>query len=78
MSANLNLRPVQAVDELAGVAEVIGLKFGETAKVSVLQLQRAVAELIEAAEPAASDEGMDQPEIDRLRAALARVKGGAA
>lgn len=38
----------------------------------------AFAELVEAAAPAASDEGMDQPEIDRLRAALARVKGGAA
>jgi N-acetylglucosamine kinase-like BadF-type ATPase len=78
MSANLSRRPVQAVDELAGVAEVIGLKFGEAAKIAVLQLQRAVSELIEAAEPAASDEGMDQSEIDRLRAAIAGVKGGAA
>lgn len=37
-----------------------------------------VAELLVALEPAISDEGMDQPELDRLRAALARVKGGAA
>ena len=35
----------------------------------------AVEELIGAVEPAASDDGMDQKEIDRLRAALARVKG---
>lgn len=38
----------------------------------------AVAELIEALEPAVSEEGMDQPELDRLRAALARVKGESA
>lgn len=34
--------------------------------------------LFEALEPAVSEEGMDQPELDRLRAAVARVKGGAA
>ncbi|WP_164162800.1 hypothetical protein U2S91_04370 [Stenotrophomonas maltophilia] len=38
----------------------------------------AVAELLGALEPAISEEGMDQPELDRLRAALARAKGGAA
>ncbi|WP_164146973.1 hypothetical protein [Stenotrophomonas maltophilia] len=34
--------------------------------------------LFEVLEPAVSEEGMDQPELDRLRAAVARVKGGAA
>jgi len=38
----------------------------------------AFAELSEAIEPAASEEGMDQRELNRLRAAIARVKGGAA
>lgn len=38
----------------------------------------AVTELLGALDPAISEEGMDQPELDRLRAAVARVKGGAA
>lgn len=41
------------------------------------EARAAIAELIEACGPAASDEGMDQDEIDRLRAALARVGGSA-
>ncbi|MBH1835505.1 hypothetical protein I5T88_06405 [Stenotrophomonas maltophilia] len=38
----------------------------------------AISELLVAVEPAISEEGMDQPELDRLRAAVARVRGGAA
>lgn len=47
---------------------------------SLDKARAAVAELIEAAIPAAADDdyGMDANEIQRLIAALARVKGGAA
>lgn len=50
-------------------------EFADLEYAAIIQARAAVAELIEAAAPAASDEGMDQPEIDRLRAAVARVKG---
>jgi hypothetical protein len=76
MSANLSRRPVQAIDELAGVAEVIGLKFGEAAKIAVLQLQRAVGELIEAADQV-NALSIQSDAHRRLRAAVDHVKGGA-
>ena len=78
MSAKVPVRNAQAVEELAGIALIFEAKFGVHAGIAVHQLQAAIAELIEALEPAVTEEGMNQCELDRLRAAVARVKGGAA
>lgn len=67
---------VLAVMEQAACALRIDARYGQGADMDAAYA--AVAELIEAAAPAASDEGMGQSEIDRLRAVLACVKGGAA
>ncbi len=90
MTASFRPRPVQAVEELAGIAIVMGKFIGEPAKVAVVQLQDAVAELIEAdsdyqvllasmrSHPAGHTQKALERAEKRCTAALARVKGGAA
>lgn len=47
MSANVPVRNVQALEELEGIAVLIGERAGPEAKTAVLQIKRAVAETID-------------------------------
>ncbi|TIL17744.1 hypothetical protein [Stenotrophomonas maltophilia] len=94
MSAGIPYRSVSAVEELQGIALLMGQRAGKPAEVAVLQLQDAVAELIAKGNrltAAFRALGLDNSLVNRSRlareceeamvafdAALARVKGGAA
>lgn len=87
-------RAVSAVEELQGIAILMGQRGGKPAEVAVLQLQDAVAELITKGDrltAAFRALGLDNSLVNRTRlareceeamvafdTALARVKGGAA
>lgn len=73
MSASIPSRAVSAVEELQGIAVLMGQRAGKPAEIAVLQLQHAVAELINEASRCCSGAG----DLSDLRAAVARVKGGA-
>ncbi len=74
MNAAIPYRAVSAVEELQGIAILMGQRAGKPAEVAVLQLQDAVAELITEASRCCNGTG----DLSDLRAAVARVKGGAA
>ncbi|HFT6977418.1 hypothetical protein I5V28_16160 [Stenotrophomonas maltophilia] len=74
MNAVIPYRAVSAVEELQGIAVLMGQRAGKPAEVAVLQLQDAIAELINEASRCCDGGG----DLSDLRAAVARVKGGAA
>lgn len=86
MNDRLPYRAVSAIEELEGIAVLMGNRAGKPAEVAVLQLQAAVACAIDELEYAREwiaevGERKGIPNggtLQRIDAALARVKGGAA
>lgn len=83
MSAHIPVRNVQALEELEGIAVLIGQRSGVNAQIAVLQIKDAIAELIEAAKKlhivtAGTSQDVDANERAALASALARVRGGGA
>jgi hypothetical protein len=64
-----------ALDQADTALMVAGLKKSSIFRMELRAARTAVAELIEACAPAVTEEGMTQDELNRLRAALARIGG---
>lgn len=74
MNERVPCRAVSAIEELEGIALLMGQRAGKPAEVAVLQLRDALAHLINEASRCCNGTG----DLSDLRAAVARVKGGAA